>query len=138
MGMIVFHPIKPDLQKQTVGQMRPTGQHNPWSKLNAEPCAFRHPFCVLSQHTRFKVQLTEVLGSIQRNNNHSVLKNIFFLWHLKGGMCAWDQTVLMHNWVDSLYPAISEIYPIKEDNISYLYLLTSYQYLIIKIATLWC
>lgn len=120
--MTVFHPIKLYLQRQLAGY---GPQANAWSKLNVEALCI-HFFCVLSQHTRFKVQLTEVLGSVQCNNHHSVFKNIFFLWHLKGGMCAWDQTVLMHNWVDSLHPAVSEIYPIKEDNMSCLYLLTSY------------
>lgn len=64
-----------------------------------------------SGHTRFQVQLAEVLGSAQCDHHHSMFKNIFLLGHLKGGLCARDQAVLMHDWVDSLHPAIPEIHP---------------------------
>lgn len=61
--------------------------------------------------TRLQVQLTEILGSAESDDHHTVPEDILLGGHLEIDLCAGDQTVLLDHWVDGLYPAVPEIYP---------------------------
>lgn len=64
------------------------------------------------QPTGLQVELTEILGGAEGDDHHTMPEDVLLCGHLEIDLGAGDQTVLLDHWVDSLHPAVPEVYPV--------------------------
>lgn len=65
--------------------------------------------------TGLQVKLAEVLGGAEGDYHHTVPEDVLPCGHLESDLCAGDETVLLDHRVNSLHPAIPEVYPVERD-----------------------